>query len=358
MAHPLGNSPSVQRRRADQVAAALDDFFAGSGRRAHAHGAGYVQLWRELHASTTGGKLVRPQLVMRAYEGLGGSAETSVARVAAAFELLHTALIVHDDVIDRDFVRRGKPNIPGKYRDLALSNGADAATADHHGLSAAVVAGDLALFYSYRMIDHASLPEDTRRQLLDLMDEALFASAAGELLDLDYSGAVTIPTVDSILEMARLKTAVYSFEVPLKVGAVLAGSSAETIEALGDFGREIGTAYQIVDDLLGVFGDPIATGKSTTSDLREGKRTVLVAHAVTSELWNQIDGLFGSATLSDREADELREVFDASGARAFAEKLLAEYVGRAEAILDQPMIPSALREELQPMIADALGRHR
>jgi len=358
VAHPLGNSPSIQQRRADQVAAALDDFFARAGRRARAHGAGYVRLWRELHASTSGGKLVRPQLVMCAYEGLGGRAEASVAKVAAAFELLHTALIVHDDVIDKDFIRRGKPNIPGKYRDLALSNGADPATAEHHGLSAAVVAGDLALFYSYRMIDHAELPEGTRSQLLELMDEALFASAAGELLDLDYSGAVTIPTVDSILEMARLKTAVYSFEVPLKVGAVLAGASEQTIEALGDFGREIGTAYQIVDDLLGVFGDPLATGKSTTSDLREGKRTVLVAHAVTSELWNQIDGLFGSATLSDRDADKLRDVFDASGARAFAEGLLAQHVSRAEAILGQPTIPPALRRELLPMISDALGRQR
>ncbi len=295
---------------------------------------------------------------MSAYEGLGGKTDSSVAGVAAAFELLHTALLVHDDVIDKDFVRRGKPNIPGRYRDLAKSNGADDETADHHGLSAAVVAGDLALFYSYRMIDHAGLPEEARAQLLQLMDEALFASAAGELLDLDYSGAVTVPTVDSILEMARLKTAVYSFEVPLKVGAVLAGASAETIDALGDFGREIGTAYQIVDDLLGVFGDPLATGKSTTSDLREGKRTVLVAHAVTSDLWKQIEGLFGSATLSDHEADELRHVFDASGARAFAEGLLAEHVGRAEAVLDLPVVPPALRRELQPMISDVLRRQR
>lgn len=348
----------MQDRRARLVAAALDDFFARSGRRARDHGAAYVQLWRDLHESTSGGKLIRPQLVMCAYEGFGGAADASVACVAAAFELLHTALIVHDDVIDKDFVRRGKPNISGKYRDLALSNGAASAAAEHHGLSAAVVAGDLALFYSYRLIDHGDLAEGTRARLHDLMDEALFASAAGELLDLDYSGAVTIPTVDNILEMARLKTAVYSFEVPLKAGAVLAGASADAIDALGCFGREIGTAYQIVDDLLGVFGDPVATGKSTTSDLREGKRTVLVAHAAASDLWAQIAQLFGSAALSDAEADRLRHVFDASGARAYAEGLLAEHVGRAEAILDQPSMPPALRRELHPMIADVLRRQR
>src|SRR5690606_4074948 len=134
----------VSEGRAELVAAALDDFFSYSGRRARDHGAAYVQLWRELHDSTSGGKLVRPQLVMCAYEGFGGTTDPVIARVAAAFELLHTALIVHDDVIDRDFVRRGRPNISGRYRDQALSNGADLETAEHHGLSAAVVAGDLA----------------------------------------------------------------------------------------------------------------------------------------------------------------------------------------------------------------------
>jgi len=356
--HPVGNPLSVQERRARQVEAALDEFFTRSGRRARIHGPGYVRLWRDLQESTSGGKLVRPQLVISTYEGLGGTAGDSVACVGAAFELLHTALIVHDDVIDRDFVRRGKPNISGKYRDLAVSNGADSATAEHHGMSAAVVAGDLALFYSYRLIDHSGIPDSIRTPLLELMDEALFASAAGELLDLDYSGAVSIPTVANILEMARLKTAVYSFEVPLKAGAVLAGATAEVIDALGEFGREIGTAYQIVDDLLGVFGDPVATGKSATSDLREGKRTVLVAHAAASDLWTQIAPLFGSAGLSDGEADKLRHVLDASGARSYAESLLVEHVGRAEAILLQPFVPVALRRELEPMISDLVRRQR
>jgi geranylgeranyl diphosphate synthase type II len=356
--HPHGRTPGAHARRAQQVEAVLDDFFSRSGRRAHSHGSAYVRLWRELRESTSGGKLVRPQLVLAAYEGLGGRRAESAAFVAAAFELLHTALIVHDDVIDRDFVRRGRPNISGRYRDSASSNGANSRDAEHHGMSAAVVAGDLALFYSYRMIDLSGVDEATRTPLLELMDEALFASAAGELLDLDYSGAVAIPTVDSILEMARLKTAVYSFEVPLKAGAVLAHASPDVVLALGEFGREIGTAYQIVDDLLGVFGNPEATGKSTTSDLREGKRTVLVAHAAASELWAQIAPLFGSAELSDGEADQLRHALDASGARVYAESLLAEHVGRAQAILGRDCIPGALRRELTPMVSELVSRQR
>lgn len=349
---------TMTERRAAQVAAVLDEFFRRHGRRALAHGPSYAELWRQLHESTSGGKLLRPQLVLAVYEGLGEQADEPVAAVAAAFELLHTALLVHDDVIDRDFVRRGKPNISGNYRDTARSLGASEAEAEHRGMSAAVVAGDLALFYSYRIVDSSGVPEHIRALVLDLMDEALFASAAGELLDLDYSGAVAIPTVESILEMARLKTAVYSFEVPLKAGAVLAGASDELVTALGDFGREIGTAYQIVDDLLGVFGNSDETGKSTTSDLREGKRTVLVAHAATSELWAHISATLGSPALSDHEAGSLRNAFDESGAKVFAEQLLAEHVARAREILALPIIPHTLREELEPMVAQAVGRQR
>lgn len=350
--------PTVTERRAAQVAAVLDEFFSRHGQRAFAYGPAYVQLWRDLHDSTSGGKLLRPHLVLAVYEGLRDESDGPVASVAAAFELLHTALLVHDDVIDRDFVRRGRPNIAGRYRALARSEGADEAEAEHRGMSAAVVAGDLALFYSYRLIDFSGVPEHVRSPILELMDEALFASAAGELLDLDFSGAVTIPTVESILEMARLKTAVYSFEVPLKAGAVLAGASEELITTLGDFGREIGTAYQIVDDLLGVFGDAGTTGKSTTSDLREGKRTVLVAHAAQSDLWAQISATLGSPALSEQDANNLRSAFDASGARAFAEELLAEHVNRASAILALPIIPAQLRAELEPMVSRAVGRAR
>lgn len=337
---------------------ALDDFFDAAGRRAAAYGPAYVELWRELRANTTGGKLFRPRMVIAAHRGLGGVASDVVGRVGAAFELLHTALIAHDDVIDREFVRRGQPNISGTYRDRALAGGAPAADAEHRGMSAAVVAGDLALFYSYRLVDHSGVTGLMRSRLLALMDEALFASAAGELLDLDYSGAITIPTVDNILDMERFKTAVYSFESPLKAGAILAGASDDIVDALGEFGREVGTAYQIVDDLLGVFGDEAETGKSTTSDLREGKRTVLVAHAAETELWEKMAPLFGSPTLSDVEARTLRRMLEQSGARDYAEQLLAQHVLRARTVLELPCVPAGLRLELEPVIDVVLRRGR
>ena len=295
-------------------------------------------------------------MVMCAYEALGGTDLEAAAYVGAAFELLHTALIVHDDVIDRDFTRRGAPNISGTYRDIAVAGGASSDAAEHKGISAAVIAGDLALFNAYRLIDRSGVADEVRYRLIEVMDEALFASAAGELIDVDFSTALDMPRVDDILTMERLKTAVYSFECPLQAGAILAGASEEVVATLGDFGREIGIAYQIVDDLLGVFGAEAETGKTTIGDLREGKRTVMISYATGTAAWETISPLIGKADLSEAEAEEVRAVLISSGARAFAQGLARYYGNRALARLAEPHIPAALRVELHPLANDVLGR--
>ena len=347
---------AISRERQSQVDAVLARFFSLARTRAAAMGPQYVQLWEALEANTTGGKRFRPRMVMGAYQALGGADHEAAANVGAAFELLHTALIVHDDVIDRDFTRRGLPNISGGYRDRALADGVPARAAEHTGISAAVIAGDLALFNAYRLVDRSGVDDLTRGKLLDVMDEALFASAAGELIDVDFANVPEVPRVDDILTMERLKTAVYSFECPLQAGAILAGASDEVVATLADFGREIGIAYQIVDDLLGVFGLEAETGKTTLGDLREGKRTVLIAYATSTREWQAVAHLFGSPQLSEDDAISLREVLIGCGARSFAEGLARYYANRALARLAEPHIPPALRTELHPVADDVLGR--
>ena len=179
----------------------------------------------------------------------------------------------------------------------------------------------------------------TRERLLEVMDDALFASAAGELIDVDFSWIPEVPRVDDILAMERLKTAVYSFECPLQAGAILAGADEVTVATLGEFGREIGIAYQIVDDLLGVFGTEAETGKTTIGDLREGKRTVLIAYATAVAGGTSIAALFGDAGLSDDEAAILREHLVDCGAKGFAEGLARYYANRALARLLEPAHP-------------------
>lgn len=340
------------------VDAVLERFFSLSKKRAAPLGEHYEHLWGLLERNTQGGKRFRPRMVMAAYSGLGGTDVEAAAYVGASFELLHTALIVHDDVIDRDFVRRGIPNISGTYRDHAVDRGASVEIAEHRGVSAAVIAGDLALFNSYRLMERSGVAGDTRERLLQVLDEAMFASAAGELIDVDFSIDPQNPVVDDILQMERLKTAVYSFEAPLQAGAILAGASEEIVAILGEFGREIGIAYQIVDDVLGVFGEESFTGKTTIGDLREGKRTVLIAYACSTPQWQRLKLLIGKHDLSEVEADEARTLLAECGARDFANDLVRGCATRALAVLAEASIPEPLRAELTPVAQTVLERMR
>ena len=347
---------ALSEERQKQVDAVLARFFSLAKNRAAAFGPEYVELWATLENNTVGGKRFRPRMVICAYQALGGVDVEAAAYVGAAFELLHTALIVHDDVIDHDFTRRGVPNISGSYRDRALQRGASARVAEHSGISAAVIAGDLALFNAYRLIDRSGVADVTRSRLLEVMDDALFASAAGELIDVDFSTAVDVPRVDDILTMERLKTAVYSFECPLQAGAILAGASDAVVQTLAEFGREIGIAYQIVDDVLGVFGLEDQTGKTTIGDLREGKRTVLIAYASNTREWVDVERHIGDPELTEQDAERVRALLISCGAKTFAEGLARYYGNRALARLAEPHIPPALREELHPLADAVLGR--
>lgn len=336
----------------------LERFFSLAATRAAAFGPEYVRLWERLERNAAGGKRFRPRMVMTAYEGLGGEDSDAAAYIGAAFELMHTALIVHDDVIDRDFVRRGIPNISGSYRDIATTAGLAIPTAEHRGMSAAVVAGDLALFNSYRLVDRSGVTGDVRERILEILDDALFASAAGEMIDVDFSVAPGVPSVEEVLRMERLKTAVYSFECPLQAGAVLAEASEDLVTLLGNFGREIGIAYQIVDDLLGVFGDENETGKTTIGDLREGKRTVLIAHAATTPFWPQLQPLIGKSDLTVAEASEAVALLERAGSKDFTEALVTDHAVRALAMLDDAPLPEGLCFELSALADDVLRRVR
>ncbi len=346
------------RRRQNQVDAVLDRFFSIAKSRADAVGPHYLTLWQTIERNSSGGKRFRPGMVMGAYEALGGTYTEAAAHLGAAFELLHTALIVHDDVIDRDFIRRGGVNVSGVYRDFAQTAGIPVLAAEHRGLSVAVIAGDLALFYAVRMIDKAGVDEEVRNRLHDIFDEAMFASAAGELLDVDFSQLKSMPTVDEVVDMERLKTAVYSFEAPVEAGAVLAGASDDAVSALASFGRNIGIAYQLVDDLLGVFGDEAATGKTTIGDLREGKRTVLIAYASGRPEWLEISRWLGLPDLTRAQAGVVRRALEDCGARHYAEELAREYASRASAHLESAALPDAVRSEFRPIIDSVLDRVR
>ena len=167
----------------------LERFFTEAKLRANSVGPAYVDLWEALERATAGGGRSRPKLVLLAYGELGGTDAATAAGLAASYELLHSALLVHDDVIDRDVVRRGVPNISGSYRNRTLRQGAATAAADHAGACAGILAGDLALTGAYRLLRSIEVPETIHRKLHDVLDDAVFASVGGEIFDVEFSAA-------------------------------------------------------------------------------------------------------------------------------------------------------------------------
>ena len=177
--------------------------------------------------------------------------------------------------------------------------------------------------------------------MLDLFDAALHRTASGELADVRHSLDLAPATLAQSLEMEAQKTSAYSFALPLQAGAVLAGADEETTSRLGEAGRAMGIAFQLADDLIGVFGDPARSGKSATCDLRTRKQTPLLVHARTTSAWTQISGYVGRE-LSDAELDEARALLVASGSRRFVEDLAEQHLGQARTVLDGLGVPTDL----------------
>ena len=336
----------------------LHRFFAAARLRASDYGEHYVALWDALDQASRGGKRVRPALVLAAYDGFGGTDHTLSTPVAVSFELLHTAFLIHDDVIDRDLSRRGEANIAGRFTARATAHGAGTEQATAWAAAAAILAGDLALSEAHRALALLPVPAEMRARLLDLLDRAVFVSAAGELADVTNTVARHPLTIDQVVSTLEHKTAIYSFEAPLQAGAVLAGAPEDAIDALGQFGRLIGVAFQLTDDLLGVFGDPADTGKSVLADLREGKQTALIAHAGVTEIWPLIAPFLGKADLTDAEAEQVRVHLRDCGAFETADALAREYAQRAVAALDHPALPDLLRNTLTQLALGAVTRRK
>ncbi|RKT36588.1 geranylgeranyl diphosphate synthase type II [Microbacterium sp. AG1240] len=309
-----------------------------------------------IERATSGGKRFRPALVVAAFETLGGSADETPALfpVAAAFELLHTAFVVHDDVIDHDTHRRGALNIAGEFRARGTTRGADAAGAALLGDAAGILAGDLLLHEATRAVALADLDPTTRGDLFELMDEAVLVSTAGELADVENS--VTqgdLLDADDILLATANKTAVYSFSAPLEAGAVLAGAPTESRRALRRFGEKLGLGYQLVDDLIGAFGSAAVAGRREGGDLHEAKQTPLIALARQSEHWPEVADALSEAHTGPVAIRAAQRALAASGARARMEALVVETLDSARGAVDASLLPDATRTMLFEL-ADAV----
>ena len=356
---------SVERAMA-VTATVLQDFLDARVRTAAARSDVAVRLWADL-ADGVGGKLMRPRLAVAAYLGLAGSSPSgtashdgpdasTIAPVAAAIEVLHTAMLVHDDLLDHDEVRRGRPNVAGSARARLTGRGLPERVVSDQILAAGLLAGDLAIASAFALVASAPADRAALLRVVGLLAEGIETTVVGELLDVTAS--LSSPRDVDALAVAELKTAAYSGSLPLVVGAVLAGADEEQVARLGAVGSALGVAFQLADDDLGVFGDPAVTGKSVLSDLREGKRTELMrrAYAMADEAGCAVlDAHVGRADLDDAGAAAVRDVLVASGALDSVRELTRQTALHArELALDG--VPEPLGGYLVGVVDDLVGR--
>ncbi|MFL5367948.1 MAG: polyprenyl synthetase family protein [Myxococcales bacterium] len=286
-----------------------------------------------------GGKRMRGALVLLGCEA-AGSDPGSVRSASIALELLHAYLLIHDDFMDGDELRRGGPTLH-----IALGK-----KSPHLGDSLAVLAGSLCESWALELL--LDSPVDTHRTVAaaKLLSSALQQVILGQSLDL--CAPFEAPLDDrGVARLQELKTGSYTFELPLHIGAVLGGATDEVLRTLLGFARPLGVAFQIADDLLGTFGSPEVTGKPSGADVREGKRTLLVARAL--RMAGPEDAAFlretlGRRDLSEPDVEAVRAVLERSGAAAScreeAEHLLSSALSALEGSQVPPSVQRTLRE--------------
>lgn len=284
-----------------------------------------------LEHSLVGGKRLRPMLVLVGHQLVAGSWRPALGP-ALATELLHLCALLHDDVIDAAATRRGRPAFHVAQADRHRGQGWQG-DADSYGIASAILFGDLAFVLADGAFFESAAPPGrllaAHRVFTTMREEVM----RGQFLDVDAAARASA-TPEDALRIALHKSGRYTVTRPLQVGATLGGAPDDVLEALREWADPIGVAFQLTDDLLGVFGDPQVTGKDPTSDLREGKQTLVIAEAMHrlahGDSMRLASGL-SDPDPSDTELEWMREALGSSGAREAVEGTIADHVARATA---------------------------
>lgn len=288
-----------------------------------------------------------------------------VVSAAAALELFHAAALVHDDIIDKSDTRRGAPSAHRLFETLHAESGW-AGEADAFGIDAAILLGDLLLGWSDELLDAGldALPDRAaaraaRTEFMRMRTEV----TAGQYLDiLEERAWVAQPDDEQRLRAERIivyKSAKYSIEAPLVIGGAIAGADGAQSAALREFGLPLGIAYQLRDDLLGVYGDPEVTGKPSGDDLREGKRTMLIAIArerLSAGQRRLLDELLGDPDLDADQIRMLQRTIAECGAVDELESMISDHAARAVAVLERAPLSQAARSELGALVRTVTRR--
>lgn len=353
------------------VQAKLDDYNNQQRRALQAISGDILELIEFPAALLQGGKRLRASFCEAAWEAYADFDRDSnvlaeevkgVVSIAAALEMFHAAALVHDDLLDQSDTRRGAPAIHKRFEGLHLERGFGGDPA-RFGMAGSVLVGDLMLSWSSELFGQGMLNASSPSVEADCrleFGQMRFEVMAGQYLDVLEENAAPLRSVSEIVARANAvmlyKTAKYSLEAPVLIGAAFGGAAEFQRKQLSDFAIPLGLAFQLRDDILGVFGDPATTGKPAGDDLREGKRTVLVGLTL-EKLPRSVAGVFenllGDRDLEAEQIEFMQETIQESGALAKTEHLIEEYSLQSRQALEKLEISDAAKERFR-VLSDAV----
>lgn len=347
---------SVAKQLVDEY---IKSYFQRRAADATELGPSYVRLWQSTETLVlAGGKRLRPYMLLATYQAYNPEGHLSdIMPAAVAHELIHSAMLIHDDIIDRDSIRYGVKNISGQYDEHYSQFFDDKNELSHMSLSAALLAGDALIADAHMLIRKTNRPTELVDQAEAILNKEIFEVIGGELLDVEVAflpkGSISLDTI------AQYKTASYSFVGPLTTGAMLAQAPEKDINILKELSVIVGIGYQLRDDLIGVFGNPAITGKSNSSDIKEGKRTYLVEkfeQLATPEQSETFLTIFRRAEASNEELEIVRKLLVESGARTAVEQLIEEKRLRALEKIEGLSLPKESKKLYLTLIEQSLKR--
>jgi len=295
-----------------------------------------------------GGKRLRPFLLIEAYRGVTGQEHDDIVTASLMVEFTEGSLLIHDDIIDRDTVRRGGPTLH-KVMESLLGDA-------HVGVSSAIVGGDLLLIHSIKPLLDTGFSEYTKLHALECWLSALSQCYFGQIYDITLMQKEKLDE-SHYFHMVDLKTVSYTTFAPIMIGAILAGADEHIKSCYKEYAIYLGRAYQVRDDLLGIWGNPNETGKSADSDIKEGKRTLLYIYAInrlSTEDREWFQHHWGNPNLTAADVDRVKQLLEDVGARKYTEGWLTKLTSHALSVIDNMPImegSKAVFRELTEFIA-------
>lgn len=353
----------------DRVGQVLEDFLGRQRPVLDAISAELLPWLDAIGALLAGGKRLRPAFCFWGWRAAGGADCPQIIAAASALELLHGSALVHDDVMDASDTRRGSPAVHRRFA-ARHEAGGWRGSADAFGMGAAILIGDLLQSWTDELLHDSGLPATALLHGRPVLDAMRTEVIAGQYLDL-LSQAAGDDGVDSALRVVSYKSAKYTIERPLHLGVALASATADpdlvmlrrSEQAIADactaYGIPLGIAFQLRDDVLGLFGDPAETGKPVSDDLREGKRTVLIAMArrrASAAQAEVLDRYLGNAAVDEAGAAAVREVIVDTGALAECEEMIDRNVTAAIGALASAQMAGLAKEALAELAFAATAR--